>query len=145
MSEQAGCVWTVGYEGREVEDLIELLSSEKITTLVDVRIRAGSRKRGMSKTALAKHLEQAGIGYVHIRSLGTPKEMLRTVRETGVYDWDGYQEHMLQQTDGLKQLSMLVANGRAVMFCYEANVEDCHRKILAKHLSDVDGVEVVNL
>ena len=138
-------VWTIGYEGREIEDLVAQLRKASVDTLVDVRIRAGSRKRGMSKTALSEHLAAAGIAYVHIRSLGTPRDMLARVRETGVYDWEGYRAHMLEQSDALEQLVAVATDKRSSLFCYEADVEECHRKVLAEYLVETCGMAVINL
>jgi hypothetical protein len=50
----------------------ELLSAG-VERLVDVRELPLSRRRGFSKTALSDALRAAGIDYVHVKALGTPK------------------------------------------------------------------------
>jgi uncharacterized protein (DUF488 family) len=44
-----------------------------VALVLDIRAAPVSRKKGFSKTPLAKHLAEAGIGYRHLRGLGTPK------------------------------------------------------------------------
>jgi uncharacterized protein (DUF488 family) len=66
-------LFTIGYEGLDSERLIAALRDAQVGTLADVRAVANSRKRGFSKNALRTSLEDAGIGYAHARSLGTPK------------------------------------------------------------------------
>jgi len=42
--------------------------------VLDIRAAPVSRKKGFSKTPLAQHLSEAGMGYRHLRGLGTPKQ-----------------------------------------------------------------------
>src|SRR3546814_13883629 len=54
--------------------LIAALRAAGLETLVDVRAVARSRRPGFSKGALSAAAAEAGIGYVHLRGLGTPVE-----------------------------------------------------------------------
>lgn len=65
---------TVGYEGRNVDDLLDVLLTAGVTRLVDVRELPLSRNRGLSKTALGHSLNDIGIAYEHMKPLGNPKE-----------------------------------------------------------------------
>src|ERR1039458_1711404 len=67
-------IYSIGYEGFEVDGLIEFLMSKGVSMLVDVRLNAVSRKPGWSKFSLLAALEQAGIEYRHERLLGNPKD-----------------------------------------------------------------------
>ena len=66
-------IYTVGYEGLTLEEFLQRLQRAWVQIVVDVRDVALSRKRGFSKTALAAALRDAGMEYLHIRSLGCPK------------------------------------------------------------------------
>ncbi|HEX5818412.1 MAG TPA: DUF488 domain-containing protein, partial [Gemmatimonadales bacterium] len=65
---------TIGYESVAVPEFLATLRDAGIELLVDVRAVAGSRRPGYAKTALAANLASAGIKYLHLRGLGTPKE-----------------------------------------------------------------------
>ena len=54
--------------------MLDELQNAGVKLLVDVRAVAASRRPGFSKTQLAAGLDERGIGYVHLRDLGTPKE-----------------------------------------------------------------------
>ena len=54
--------------------MIATLRAAGVQTVLDVRDRPLSRRAGFSKKSLAASLEAAGIGYVHLRALGTPPE-----------------------------------------------------------------------
>jgi len=66
-------LWTIGYENVGQPDLVAALKAAKIKTLLDVREIANSRRAGFSKNILAASLDEAGIAYVHMKALGTPK------------------------------------------------------------------------
>ena len=64
---------TIGYEGKTQAQMIDQLKAAGVELVVDVRAVAASRRPGFSKTILGASLEEAGIGYEHLRGLGTPK------------------------------------------------------------------------
>src|SRR5216684_5096603 len=69
-----GGLFTIGYEKARLADVVATLSASGIATLIDVRDRPISRRPGFSKHQLAAAVEAAGIGYLHLRPLGTPPE-----------------------------------------------------------------------
>jgi uncharacterized protein (DUF488 family) len=64
---------TIGYESATLPDVIGTLRTAGVKVVVDVRAVAASRRAGFSKTMLRASLAAEGIGYEHLRSLGTPK------------------------------------------------------------------------
>jgi len=77
---KAGEVLTIGYERATPSTLVAALRAAGVQTLVDVRALANSRKPGFAKGALSAALQEAGIGYLHLRALGTPAEGRAAVR-----------------------------------------------------------------
>src|SRR5919112_4930459 len=73
-------VFTIGYEGADVDRFLATLKDAGVSTLADVRAVALSRKRGFSKSALREALAGQGIGYEHFVTLGTPKEGRQAAR-----------------------------------------------------------------
>ena len=80
-------LYTVGYEKKSVEEFVDCLKSYDIDTLVDVREIPLSRKKGFSKTLLSEFLEKSGIEYVHIKELGSPKELRNKLYADGDYQY----------------------------------------------------------
>ena len=64
---------TIGYEASILPRVIQSLQAASVDLLIDIRAVASSRKAGFSKTLLGASLEAEGIGYRHLRDLGTPK------------------------------------------------------------------------
>lgn len=142
---RSGVIYTIGYEGIDAERVIELLQENEIDTLIDARYRPGSRKAGLSKTPLSAALADVGIGYAHDRGLGTPPEIMRQLREEGVYDWDAYREFLQTQTEALDQATEMARKESVCLLCYEANALECHRRIVAEEVADRAGLRIEHI
>lgn len=138
-------VLTIGYEGSKIEDFIARIVSAGVETLVDVRELPLSRKKGFSKNQLREAIENLGIKYVHLKSLGDPKDG-RLAARAGDHDRfvHIFTRHM--ETDeaitGLHQLSQLVGDAKVCLVCFERNHRDCHRKIVVDQLAMVSPIEI---
>lgn len=124
-----GSLVSVGYEGREASELIDHLRSLDVSVVVDVRLNAISRKRGLSKTALREALEEAGIDYVHLRALGNPREN-RDAYRAGSNAAHRRFRRRLDSSDGVAAIEHIIrlALGRIVaVLCFEAEHTACHR------------------
>lgn len=132
MSLPGPSLFTVGYEGRRQEDVVQLLVDARVQRLIDVRWRPLSRKRGLSKTALSAALEAVGIDYSHDRRLGTPPELMHQLRTEGAYDWDEYAAHLAGAPDAVSEATVLATDRRTALLCYEANPHECHRLLVGR-------------
>jgi uncharacterized protein DUF488 len=67
----APVVLTIGHSTRSLEEFITLLTTHRVTRVVDVRTVPRSRRNPQfNKTSLPESLEKAGLGYVHLSGLG---------------------------------------------------------------------------
>src|SRR5258708_28456869 len=65
--------FTLGYSGRKTEEILVLLKQHGVQTVVDVRQNAVSMYRPeLSKSNLAKLLEENGMQYAHLPEFGVP-------------------------------------------------------------------------
>ncbi|WP_293913095.1 DUF488 domain-containing protein [Deinococcus sp.] len=141
-------LFTIGYEGAALPDLIATLRGAGVTLLVDTRERAQSRRRGFSKTALGLALRAGGIEYRHLRSLGTPPSLRKDYKMT--HDFAvlsfGYRFHLATQGEALEALGGWAQAGQVCLLCYEAEPGECHRSLIAARLQELALVgEVLNL
>ena len=137
-------VLTVGYENATPAGLITALQGAGVRVLVDVRALANSRKPGFAKTALSGALEQAGIGYLHLRALGTPAEGRAAVRAGKPAVMRKIFAAHLAGTEAqaaLANLSDLARQQRVCLLCLEADPAHCHRTLVAEAV----GLPVVHL
>lgn len=141
-------LFTIGYEGEPQAAVIDKLKAAGVEVVADVRAVASSRRAGFSKTVLRESLAEAGVDYVHLRPLGTPKAGRDAVRHGRVAEMHAiYDAHMQEPPSQLayQQLRELAAEKRTAVLCYEADPAECHRTILSRRLATEDGFEVVNL
>ena len=140
---------TIGYESATVRRFLATLTEAKVELLVDVRALASSRRPGFAKTALTANLEGAGIGYLHLRSLGTPAEGRAAARAGRHVEMHAvFAGHLATPAarDGLATLADLVRSGRRVcLLCFEADPAHCHRSLVADALAEHVAVEVRHL
>jgi len=145
----SGKIFTIGYEQTPATSVLDELQHAGVKLLVDVRAIASSRRPGFSKTQLAAGLDERGIGYVHLRSLGTPKEGRLAARSGDQPQLEKiYRAHLKtpQAREGMDELAALVQQaGPVCILCYERDHRVCHRRWIAEIIEDRDGVAVENL
>jgi len=139
---------TIGYERETQSEVIGRLQAAGVEVLIDVRAVAASRRAGFSKTLLAASLAEAGIDYVHLRQLGTPKPGRDAARKGRVAEMRAiYEDHLKEPAAQLElaQAGEIAAARKAALLCFEADAAGCHRTIVAERLREALGIEVVNL
>jgi len=67
-------LFTIGYEHATASAVLDEIARAGVGVVIDVRAIAASRRPGFSKRQFAAALDERGIGYLHLRGLGTPKE-----------------------------------------------------------------------
>jgi uncharacterized protein (DUF488 family) len=142
-------LFTIGYEQTPAKAVLDELQQAGVKLLVDVRAVAASRRPGFSKTQLAAGLDERGIGYVHLRGLGTPKEGREAAR-SGHYETlrKIYDAHLKtpQAKEQLDELTALVKTaGPICLLCYERDHAHCHRQWIAEIIEDREQVRIDNL
>ncbi|HYC74375.1 DUF488 domain-containing protein [Brevundimonas sp.] len=141
-------LFTIGYEGEPQAAVIDRLRAAGVEVVADVRAVAASRRAGFSKTVLGNSLHEAGIDYVHLRPLGTPRAGRDAARKGRIGEMrEIFTEHMQEPPSQLafEQLRDLAKQKKTALLCFEADHAGCHRAALAERLQAEDGFEVVNL
>ena len=101
-----------------------------------------SRKPGYAKRALAANLQSAGIDYVHMPALGTPKAGREANRAGRMGEFRRIMAERLATPEAEHALGLLAAAAREVpscLLCLEADPAHCHRTMVAEALSASHG------
>lgn len=135
----------VGYEGLTISEYIQVLRDLQVSTLVDVRLNATSRKPGFSKTRLKDYLSDAGIQYLQYRELGNPKD-----NRKGFWDAPNTGSHIQSvnrfknlvlcddyKVSLLKNLKNMSQCENVALLCYEKAPEKCHRTVLIEMIREM--------
>ena len=139
---------TIGYEAATQGAVIAALKEAGVELLIDVRAVPSSRRAGFSKRLLAANLAEAGIDYVHLKALGTPKPGRQAARAGRHAEMVAIFEAHLEEPQAQFELAeaLEIAKERpSALLCYEADAAGCHRRIVAERLTAQYPFEVEDL
>ncbi len=138
-------LFTIGYEDLSLEQYIKRLILFDVRTLCDVRKNAYSQKYGFSKQTLEKACVGVGIRYVHVPQLGIESDKRRDLRSQKDYDilFDEYERTTLKEnTEALMYVrSIIDADQRVALTCFEKDPRQCHRSRVAKALMQLPNIQ----
>ena len=142
-------LFTIGYEHTTPGVFLGELARAKVGLVIDVRAVAASRRPGFSKRQLAAALAERGIGYLHLRALGTPKEGRLAARSGDVGTLFRIYEAHLATAPAREELDALTAQVRTgqrlCLLCYERDPGHCHRQRVAALMAERTGIAIENL
>ena len=141
-------LFTIGYEGKTLDEFLGELQAAGVDLLIDVRAVAASRRPGFSRTALSGALRERGIDYLHLRPLGTPAAGRQAARAGRTAEMRAIYADQLETPEAeiaMVQALAAAEERRAALLCFEKDAPVCHRAMLAERMLDRAAFEVVNL
>lgn len=144
----ANTLSTIGYEAAALPDVMGKLKAAGVELVLDVRAVAASRRAGFSKTILRNSLEDAGIGYSHLRDLGTPKAGREAARKGRIAEMEAiFHAHMQtpEAQASLREAVTITQAHHTALLCFEACAAGCHRRIVAEMIREETGCVVQDL
>jgi uncharacterized protein (DUF488 family) len=128
-------IFTMGYEGCDIQEFVDFLHRKKIQEVVDVRKNPISRKRGFSKSKLAESLAARKIDYLHLVNLGVPSAWRKQAKAKVITRKKMFADYVKKilprDQEEITELLQLAKKKRLALLCYEADAEDCHRHFVA--------------
>ena len=132
-------LFTIGYEGASQMSLLKTLLYHDVEVIVDIREITLSRKPGLSKKGLTLAASDYKMKYIHVRALGTPRD-IRYQRKID-HDQEAFREqysaYLATQDEAVDALVSLAKENRCCLLCYEADARVCHRWIVAERVSSL--------
>jgi uncharacterized protein (DUF488 family) len=131
--------YTIGYEGRTTDDLIDSLLRAEVRTLVDVRYTPLSMYRpDLSKSNFRRIIESSGMAYFHAQECGVPKDIRAKSITTGSRDviWAWYDDNVVSRFFASNLHWFLNLEHPVAMMCMECDPEECHRHRIFLALED---------
>ena len=139
-------IFTIGYEGTTMDAFLSTLKAAGVGQVIDVRALPLSRRPGFSKNTLAVTLADNGIGYVHLKALGTPKPGRDAAKKGDWRTMERVYAGQLEMPEAQAQaarLRDLAAEKPSALLCFEHDPKHCHRTMLLRE--EGKGFEVVDL
>ncbi len=139
-------IFTIGYEGATQPELIAALQAAGVRQVIDVRAVPLSRKPGFSKNVLAGGLKEAGIGYLHLKALGTPPAGREAARKGRMDEMKRIYAVQLETPEAGAETARMIASAEetpSALLCFERDPASCHRTPLRE--AAMPDWEVVDL
>ena len=128
-------VYTIGYEGADVDRFLTTLKDAGVAAVADVRAVALSRKK------------EVALGYRHFIDLGTPKAGREAARADSTARMHKIFCEQLA-TEGAKaafeELADMAGAQPVCLLCFERDPARCHRRIIAERLQQ-RGFKAIDL
>jgi len=139
-------IFTIGYEGTTMDAFLATLKGAGVEQVIDVRALPLSRRPGFSKNSLTATLDANGIGYVHLKALGTPKPGRDAAKKGDWRTMERVYAGQLELPEAQAQAARLrdLASQRpSAVLCFEHDPRHCHRTMLLRE--EGTGFEIVDL
>jgi uncharacterized protein (DUF488 family) len=139
-------IFTIGYEGATVAEFLAALKQAGVERVIDVRALPLSRRPGFSKSPLRAALDETGIEYVHLKSLGTPAAGRTAARAGRHEDMARIYAGQLELPEAIAQGAQMIELARerpSALLCFEREPAHCHRTLLLDAVAT--NAEVVHL
>jgi len=147
-------LFTIGYQGRTLDQFIGILKENRIESVIDIRFSTVSRfKPEFRDSNLTRELPRAGIRYVHHKELGVPYAWQNPYKAGAIpfeclekfYRWN-----VKKNSDFKAFISSVKESSPAALMCFERYATPtrgqkiaCHRSILAAMLLESGEFERV--
>lgn len=140
-------IWTIGYQGRSIDEFLSILSHNAIDMIIDVRKNPVSRKPGFSKNRLIKNLYNNGIKYVSLTQLGVTTEVRRQIIAEENYTLlREYMDKVLNNNFFLLDSFIKDLKGNNIcLLCFENDHQLCHRSIIAQRISHKEDTIICHI
>jgi uncharacterized protein (DUF488 family) len=139
--------FTVGYEGRATNELLETLRSAGVQCVLDIRYNPVSMYRPeLSKSNFQKSVEGIGLQYFHLREWGVPRDVRAMAIDSGTRDtiWEWYDRNVVAPNFGRNLHRFLNLVHPVAMMCMECDPTECHRHrlFIALELQGLRGYDL---
>ncbi len=138
--------FTIGYEGKDIDEFLNILVENKLDLLIDIRRNPFSMNFTYMKEALRKKLKDVDIDYLHIPELGIDSEDRKELNSIEDYErlFEKYRKTLPNREVYINRIVELGNEKRIALLCYEADSSFCHRREVAKVIRD-KKIEVTDL
>lgn len=142
-------VYTIGFTKKSAAEFFNLLISNRVKKIIDIRLNNSSQLAGFTKGKdLAYFLKTiSNIEYVHKPEYAPTKELLNDYKK-GKTKWADYETaylELLHKRHILDDIDYSIFEN-ACLLCSEPTAEKCHRRLFANYLSENNShIKVIHI
>jgi len=144
-------IYTIGFTKKTAKEFFNLISTNEIKLLVDIRLNNQSQLAGFAKNKDLEFFlkEICNCEYKHEMIFAPTKDILDDYKSKKI-TWAEYEvkyNELLNTRDAVKYFYKNFSNYDNVCFlCSEHEAKFCHRRLLAESIEDkIKGIEVKHI
>ena len=144
--DQGSHVLTIGYEDRDLAEILEIVHHRGVKLVLDIREAASSRKAGFNGRELNASFASLGVKYAHLPQLGCSRDERKALWRGGEREHvaEKYRQRLAERSKSVEGLVEQVRAARTLLICLERNPQRCHRSVLGEKLRML-GLQVEDL
>jgi len=129
-------VLTLGYQGRSLSEVLEIVERSRVNRVIDVRQNPWSRKGGFSSGELGEALAAVGIHYTPLPGLGCTRASRHALWHGGPTEGflTEYRQKLAEHPEALAELIHWAEASKSLLLCLERDPARCHRAVLGERL-----------
>lgn len=137
-------IYSIGYEGKDIDRYLNTLIINNITLLCDVRKNPISMKFGFSKRQLKDYCEKLDINYLHLPHFGIESQKRKNLDTVSDYRklFNYYKKEILPLS--LQSIEILInvmsPHQKIAFTCFEADPNMCHRSHLLDYIFENNNI-----
>ena len=144
-------IFTIGSSRKTAEEFFELLKSEGVKKIIDVRLNNTSQLLAFAKYPDIEYFTKEILHgeYFHDKQFAPSEKILVRYKKNQI-DWDDYETEFAALMD-YRDIDTYIADKYSTqenycLLCSEPTPEYCHRRLVAEKIRDVlDDVEIIHL
>ena len=144
-------LYTIGFTQKSAQQFFELIKSNNIDILVDIRLNNKSQLAGFTKGDDLRYFlkEICNCEYQHCIEYAPTKDILDGYKKKTI-SWDEYVRQyipLMQKRNVVQKFAERFSKYRAVcLLCSEPTPEDCHRRLLSEMIiADYPAITVKHI
>ncbi len=143
-------LYTIGFTKKKAEDFFEILKSNNIEKIIDIRLNNTSQLAGFSKYPDIEFFlnEILNVKYSHDSFLSPLESTLKKYKKKQI-SWDSYVQEFNDTMEERKIneyiLNKYSSDDNICLLCSEASPVNCHRSIVSKIFREVFDCEIIDL
>jgi len=142
-------IYTIGFTKKSAERFFNLLTSNKVKRLIDIRTSNSSQLSGFAKAENLKYFLKAigNIDYLYKPEFAPEKEFVKKYRSKE-NSWEEYETSYLEllKSRDIAQNINLDEFHMNCLLCSEDLPINCHRRLLAEYFQKLNNeIEIIHL
>jgi uncharacterized protein (DUF488 family) len=147
-------LFTIGFTKKSAKEFFDLLKSNNIKKIIDIRLNNSSQLAGFTKGNDLKYFLEVicNIDYEHDMSLAPTQEILDGYKKKKI-NWDQYEQlfkNLLITRNSIDTINCKNKNDydNLCLLCSELSPKNCHRRLVAEYIKENNpdiSIEIIHL